>query len=251
MRKDFMNPFQNIIIHSIWRNFYMETWEKLLSKAMDYLDDVSLPLDREGKKPWSLGGGTVLMMEYQHRKSKDIDIFLSDPQLLGHFSPRLNLNIEADVADYNEQANYVKLIYDEGEIDFIVADKILDKPYKILNTLGKGIQCENPLEIIAKKVTHRHNNFAVRDFFDLATVSYHADKTSIDEMRNLLFPFMKPLRERLMKISSFDEIQVLPQGEFIQQKGKEILLNLLDAERGKAGKIVSQHIVRKRGTQRR
>ncbi len=32
---------------------------------------------------WTLGGGTALMLQIDHRESQDIDIFLSDPQLLG------------------------------------------------------------------------------------------------------------------------------------------------------------------------
>jgi hypothetical protein len=37
---------------------------------------------------WTFGGGTVLMLRYRHRRSKDIDIFVPDPQHLGYVSPR-------------------------------------------------------------------------------------------------------------------------------------------------------------------
>jgi len=37
---------------------------------------------------WTFGGGTVLMLRYQHRLSKDIDIFVPDPQYLGFVTPR-------------------------------------------------------------------------------------------------------------------------------------------------------------------
>lgn len=39
---------------------------------------------------WSLGGGKVLMLRMNHRHSKDIDVFLSDPQVLGFFNPRMS-----------------------------------------------------------------------------------------------------------------------------------------------------------------
>jgi hypothetical protein len=39
---------------------------------------------------WTFGGGTVLMLRYRHRRSKDIDIFVPDPQYLGYVTPRLN-----------------------------------------------------------------------------------------------------------------------------------------------------------------
>jgi hypothetical protein len=30
--------------------------------------------------PWTFGGGTVLMLGFDHRFSKDIDLFVPDPQ---------------------------------------------------------------------------------------------------------------------------------------------------------------------------
>ena len=38
---------------------------------------------------WTFGGGTVLMLRFDHRLSKDIDLFVPDPQYLGHVNPRL------------------------------------------------------------------------------------------------------------------------------------------------------------------
>jgi hypothetical protein len=108
-----------------------------------------------------------------------------------------------------------------------VASKVLDKPYKILNIFDTNVMCEHPFEIIAKKIKHRHETFAVRDFFDLATVYHHANESSIKEIQALLSPYTTLLQEKLQKIPSFDEIQVLPQGKIIQQTGKEILLKAL------------------------
>jgi hypothetical protein len=62
-------------------------WKVLLEKAYSLFDAVAsdgfaIPL-------WSMGGGTVLMFHYAHRKSKDIDIFIPDPQFLGYINPRI------------------------------------------------------------------------------------------------------------------------------------------------------------------
>lgn len=64
-------------------------WEKLFPRALALIDEIS----RYGgiKDPfWTLGGGTVLMFRYHHRVSKDIDIFVPDPQYLGFVTPRLS-----------------------------------------------------------------------------------------------------------------------------------------------------------------
>jgi len=46
---------------------------------------------------WTFGGGTVPMLGCRHRRSKDIDIFVPDPQYLGNGSPRLGEVPEARV----------------------------------------------------------------------------------------------------------------------------------------------------------
>lgn len=89
-------------------------WKDLLGHALRLIDETA----RRGGEPfWTLGGGTVLMLRYQHRRSKDIDIFVPDPQVLGHVSPRLSDLAEAIADDYVEAATFVKLTRAEGEID--------------------------------------------------------------------------------------------------------------------------------------
>jgi hypothetical protein len=90
------------------------------------------PADR-----WSFGGGTVLMRRYRHRFSKDIDIFVPDPQYLGHLSPRLNDEVEAMTAQFNEQANFIKLYFPEGEIDIVAAGALTQPSSRMESVLGR------------------------------------------------------------------------------------------------------------------
>lgn len=63
------------------------------------------------------------MFRYRHRRSKDIDVFVPDPQYLGYVNPRLS-GAAAEVSqDYVEAAGYVKLIRADGEIDFVASRK--------------------------------------------------------------------------------------------------------------------------------
>ena len=63
-------------------------WSTLLAHAFTLVDEIA----RHGISDpfWTFGGGTVLMLRYGHRLSKDIDIFVPDPQYLGFVSPRLS-----------------------------------------------------------------------------------------------------------------------------------------------------------------
>jgi len=60
----------------------LRIWEKLFERALILIDSVSAA--GVTLNDWSFGGGTVLMRRHRHRVSKDIDIFLPDPQYLGY-----------------------------------------------------------------------------------------------------------------------------------------------------------------------
>lgn len=83
-----------------------------------------------------------------------------------------------DHRQYDEAANYLKLIYPEGEIDFIVASYIADVPTERkavgLSELGTGlsytIEIEHPVEIALKKLNYRGTLLKVRDIFYIAVM---------------------------------------------------------------------------------
>lgn len=147
----------------------LETWKVLLGHALSLIDDVL----QHGTKDlyWTFGGGTVLMLRHNHRFSKDIDIFVPDPQALGFVTPRLSSHAESLTSDYTEAANFVKLFLPEGEIDFVASPNLTDNPYVEEELLGRTVKVETSAEIIAKKFWHRGNRLTARDIFDFALVA--------------------------------------------------------------------------------
>lgn len=145
----------------------LAVWQALFRRALAILDSAcaaGMPDD------WSFGGGTVLMLDYHHRFSKDVDIFVPDPQYLGFLTPRLNDRAEAGTHGYDEQSNALKIYYAEGEVDFVAAGPVSAAPYALREILGRPVRVETPLEIVAKKLTFRAADFKARDLFDLALV---------------------------------------------------------------------------------
>lgn len=110
------------------------------------------------------------MRRYRHRISRDVDIFIGDPQYLTAFSPRLNNVADALTENYVEDARFLKLRFDEGEIDFIVGHHLSDQPTVQEEIIGRSVLVETPREIIAKKVFHRAADFTARDLFDFSLV---------------------------------------------------------------------------------
>ncbi|WMW66334.1 nucleotidyl transferase AbiEii/AbiGii toxin family protein [Nitratidesulfovibrio liaohensis] len=201
----------------------MDEWKKLFKHAVIQIEAANIP-----KEAWTFGGGTVLMQRFNHRTSKDIDIFLRDPQLLTRLSPRLNDTLEAHITDYAEQSNFVRIYLPGGEVDFICAKNITEHPSAYKKIEGIFCNVETPVEIIAKKIAYRGDSFRPRDAFDLALV-YSECRMAILENAHVFSPYMEPLTVRLDALAEdkaveevLREIQVLPGGQKI--RGRELQL---------------------------
>ena len=147
----------------------LKIWETLFQRALVLIDSVQ----KAGitLSDWTFGGGTVLMRRYRHRFSKDIDIFIPSPQYLNYLSPHLNDTAEAMTGDYTLQAEYLKLQFPEGEIDFVVSEPLTQDPVIPETIFGRNVLVETSVEIVAKKVWHRGDRFRARDIFDLALIA--------------------------------------------------------------------------------
>jgi hypothetical protein len=141
-------------------------WQSLLAHAFTLVDEIA----RHGISDpfWTFGGGTVLMLRHAHRLSKDVDIFVPDPQYLGFVSPRLSDAAERVSQDYVEGPGYVKLLRPEGEIDFVASPNLTVQPYDEWTLLGRTVKVETAAEIVAKKLWHRGDRATARDLFDLS-----------------------------------------------------------------------------------
>jgi hypothetical protein len=85
----------------------MAPWKVLWPRAMACIASL------EGHFPppdWTFGGGTALMLLYGHRQSRDIDIFLRDPQYLTALSPRLNDHTEALTGRYSAMEKVMEFL---------------------------------------------------------------------------------------------------------------------------------------------
>ncbi|HVR54938.1 MAG: hypothetical protein DI587_03645 [Variovorax paradoxus] len=188
-------------------------WQALWPRALVLIDEVR----RHGgiTDPfWTFGGGTVLMFRHRHRLSKDIDIFVPDPQYLGFVTPRLS-DAAADLTqDYTEMAgSFVKLQFEEGEIDFVAAPNLLDAAWETWDIGGRAVKVETSAEIIAKKMYHRGERATARDLFDLALVverEPHALRAAAPFLRRHRRAFVEQIRRPQAPLrAAFDAIATL------------------------------------------
>jgi hypothetical protein len=135
---------------------------------------------------WTLGGGTALMLQLDHRESHDIDIFLNDPQQLPFLDPqkhdfRFDIHLDAYEGD---GVRSLKLVFGVGEIDFIVASSLTSFPTMRRQIEGEDVQLETVPEIIAKKVFYRGSSIMPRDIFDIAAAGKENADAIIRELRS-------------------------------------------------------------------
>jgi hypothetical protein len=147
-------------------------WKKLFRFAVMFLEKAGISSDR-----WIMGGGTVLMFHYMHRLSKDIDIFFNDPQLLTFLTPRLNDLVATYVSDYDEQSNFLKLRFSDGEIDYIVAPNLTGLEPFVMKVDDVSVRTDMPEEIVIKKIYYRTESLKIRDIIDIASVVKYREES--------------------------------------------------------------------------
>jgi hypothetical protein len=143
-------------------------WAALFKSALTLTDHLGTVID---KPVWTFGGGTVLMLRLNHRYSRDIDLFVPDPQYLGHVTPRLSDAAENLTTEYVEAAEFVKLLLPTGEIDIVVGQPLTQRWCETVAHRGRRILVETNAEILAKKMYHRGYQAKARDLFDLCAVA--------------------------------------------------------------------------------
>ena len=176
-----------------------DAWKGLLPSCFRVVDEVVR--ERKLEFPIRIGGGSMLLRRYRHRRSRDIDLFVTDAQLVRWCSPRFNEAAADLFPDYGEEAAAVKLVTGMQEIDIIAAAPIiLDGAVEEARLGGRNVLVELPREIVAKKVVYRGRNFQTRDVFDLACVASAEPEEIAAVLPGLTFGHLDDLDARLKEI---------------------------------------------------
>lgn len=147
-------------------------WARLFRIALSLIRQVNA--EHPVIDHWSLGGGTALMLQLDHRESHDIDIFLADPQLLPYLDPeRRDFDFEIRPSECTgDGSQFLKLAFkDIGEIDFVVGPALTRHPTIKRIVAGVQVDLETLAEIITKKIYYRGGSIKPRDIFDIAAAA--------------------------------------------------------------------------------
>ena len=183
------------------------TWLGIVADAFTLFDDAEAR--GFGTPPFSLGGGTVLMLRFRHRLSRDVDLFGYDAQWLSVLSPRLNAMAASLTTDYAEQANTIKLVTPRGDIDFVIAgDVAAPVDRTVAAVAGRDLDIDPTSEILAKKLFYRAAGFKARDVYDLSAALDLAPEAAARAVDAAL-----PQADILLR--RFAELKCLPPSELL------------------------------------
>jgi hypothetical protein len=152
---------------------------------------------------WTFGGGTAMMLQIDHRESRDVDIFLTDPQLLALLDPeKRDFTFELRPSGYSaDGSKFRKFFFDGvGEIDFIVGRGMAAVPAIFTMVEGENVLLETIPEIIAKKIYYRGASIKPRDIFDIAA----AGKLHADSVISVLKEYREQVARTLLKMETLD-----------------------------------------------
>ncbi|MEO6782573.1 MAG: nucleotidyl transferase AbiEii/AbiGii toxin family protein [Bradyrhizobium sp.] len=217
----------------------MSNWRLLLDRTLRGLDRL-----KETGHPapdWILGGGTALMICANHRTSRDIDAFIDDPQYLALLCPDAAAEDVWNCLNCNKSANFLKLYYEEGEIDFIVTAPVSSVPPVArgidLTTIRAGykpvIYVDQPAEIALKKMHYRAEMLKARDIFDIAVVDAIDNKAllanlhEVADKRDDLLNRLDTINERHLQ-ATLAELDIQPEWTDARKNCLEIVRSILE-----------------------
>ncbi len=192
-------------------------WVVLFQEALIILKSAKIP-----KTKWTFGGGTALMLWFNHRMSRDVDIFMTDAQYLNYLTPRLNDTAYSFTDDYTESSNFLKLKLKEGEIDFIIAPHLSKNPSIKRKIKGEIVNLETPEEIILKKIFYRAEGLKVRDIVDIAMAIKRRQKILLKQ-RDLILSKAPIILDRLDKLKEI----YLPEAKRLQVIDNTVIVDAL------------------------
>ncbi len=177
------------------------------------------------KNWWSFGGGTALaMFHFGHRKSFDIDIFISESQVFDFLNPKWYIDesriFDTSMYKFDAMNHHIQLkTRNEIKVDFLLHESMVKKP--LLNqkiALDFPLYYESVEDIIGKKIKWRKEDNLTRDIFDLA-VAIHHDANIVKHLVESRFITYGDIEKLFLSLEKLDRKKYLLELEKIEPQG--------------------------------
>ncbi|MCF6172316.1 MAG: nucleotidyl transferase AbiEii/AbiGii toxin family protein [Campylobacteraceae bacterium] len=219
-------------------DFIKENYSDQINALNEFIKDVYPYLPNKNNSLIKFGGGTALAIYYfQHRLSFDIDLFVSDAQVLNYLSPKhwIEDTVAFNGDSYIDLSNHIRVLSRKNNIKI----DILVSQDNIGNTIADNsndifistVYIESIEDIIAKKIVYRRNDNLTRDIIDIAISIKFADNIlkRLYESESITLNDIKELYASLnsLDIETFDtELEIInpfPKYFEVSKEAPEIL----------------------------
>ena len=210
-------------------NGYLNNFEQQINTLNRVYYEILAPIEKQStlKNWWVFGGGTALaMFHFNHRKSFDIDIFITESQLFDFLNPKWYID-ETELFDSNEYRfdgmnHHIQLkTKEEIKVDFLLNEAIINRPIKnVILPLEYELFYESIEDIIAKKIKYRKQDNLTRDIFDIA-MAVAFDKRMIEKLIVSRFITFDDLEIFTASLNKLDEKRYILELEKIEAQTKE------------------------------
>jgi len=155
--------------------FIKEHYSEQIYTLNSFIEDAYSSLPNQDYSTIRFGGGTALAIYYfQHRLSFDIDLFVTDVQILNYLSPKhwIDETNKFNTSKYIDLSNHIRVLEKKNNIKVdVLVSQSASSDYLLDNS--KDIFCdyvyvESIEDIIAKKIVYRRNDNLTRDIIDIA-----------------------------------------------------------------------------------
>ena len=222
-------------------NGYLKNFKEQIDTLNDVYYELIKPIEEKStlKNWWVFGGGTALsIFHFNHRKSFDIDIFVTEAQLFDFLNPKWFIDETTlfNDKDYRFDGSNHHLALktkDDIKVDFLLNEVVINMPIKnAILDLDFDLHYESVEDIIAKKVKWRKEDNLARDIFDLA-VALTKDRNILQSLLNSRFISFDDLEKLTNALDDLNTTQykleidkIEPQTDEymkIAMKGKDII----------------------------
>lgn len=162
--------------------FLREHYHDQIQALNHFIADTYQFLPQQDRSLIRFSGGTALAIYYyQHRLSFDIDLFVTDAQVLSYLSPKhwIDETNNFNSSSYIDLSHHIRVLEKKNniKIDVLVSrsstsNYLVDDSTTLFN---ETIYVESIEDIIAKKIVYRRNDNLTRDIIDIAISIKHKD----------------------------------------------------------------------------
>ena len=203
------------------KTFVTEHYQDQINALEGFIKDAYPYLPNNDNSQIRFGGGTALAIYYfQHRLSFDIDLFVTDVQLMNYLSPKhwLEETNAFNSGAYIDLANHIRVLYRENNIkvDVLVAQDftrscLIDDSKELFS---ETVYVESIEDIIAKKIVYRRNDNLTRDIIDIAISIEYADNVlkRLYELEVITLDDVSELYQSLLRLDTElfkEELQIV------------------------------------------